>query len=559
MTKGLPDKRGSAGARLRSTDLTGTWLVQNPDRGDKLPDGSARLLVGGVYEITSGDNFQAALQFRDREGATQEATHYGKVLPWGTGQILFLDEEGHRETFLVDADCLRRVLTTRDTWELECRLVRSAPLNSAPCQETVFHESEIARLNARAHDTAVVDDARAAFDASSSLTPAVGQPPHGRRWQGLAARARAFISGCRRPIEVIQNGQRAEYGFEGRRKRAWVAATAPYLEEMLAIEYARFVNHLREFGDSPLADPSGSWPFGDRIVSFPLYTHMRFVLTCLSHLPPPRIVCEIGGGTGNPARLWASNPIHRPAHYFIVDLPEALFFSHIYLATHFGRERVRYHQGREAINPATLVQNGFTLVPVQKIECLSPLYLDLVINTLSMQEMTDEWIDYYMDWLDRQPLRYFYSLNYFAQPLCAMQEGQNSWSPRPAPRFVARLLAFNSQRSARNFAEALYERLPEPLPARPEVFADLMTRALTGQTWLEALDWVRRSGDSGAMLTLLRRGQGELGFVPKELWHLAFQLASDMQDPIYQANSKEIDTACAQLGNLRRDSAEGSY
>ena len=66
--------------------------------------------------------------------------------------------------------------------------------------------------------------------------------------------------------------------------------------------------------------------------------------------------------------------------------------------------------------------------------------VDLVINTGPMQEMTDVWIDFYIDWVSRFDTRYFYSLNYVAQPLGIMGESRNLWTQRLGPDWATRHL-----------------------------------------------------------------------------------------------------------------------
>src|SRR5262249_34818198 len=118
----------------------------------------------------------------------------------------------------------------------------------------------------------------------------------------------------------------------------------------------------------------------------------------------PRTVCDIGGGTGTGARAWLTNSAHRPDLVAIVDIPETLVYAEAMLRSELGDERVQYVADR------TLIPNssGVVLCPVGNVAALARLSFDLVTNTYSMQEMTDAWIDWYMDWLDRQTCRYFY-------------------------------------------------------------------------------------------------------------------------------------------------------
>jgi hypothetical protein len=59
-----------------------------------------------------------------------------------------------------------------------------------------------------------------------------------------------------------------------------------------------------------------------------------------------------------------------------------------------------------------------------------------VINTLSMQEMTDEYITFYRDWLAVQSADYFFSYNYCMQSVDYLGESPNLFAPRLPARWV---------------------------------------------------------------------------------------------------------------------------
>jgi hypothetical protein len=131
------------------------------------------------------------------------------------------------------------------------------------------------------------------------------------------------------------------------------------------------------------------------------------------------------------ALSWLKNTAHRPEYVTIIDLPETLIFADALLRHEVGIAEVRYLLDDTPIDPAG-VGAKVLLCPISNVSALRRLEFDLVTNTLSMQEMTDEWVDWYMRWLDMQPCRYFYSANFFGTALARMREGRNSWSPRPS-------------------------------------------------------------------------------------------------------------------------------
>jgi len=107
----------------------------------------------------------------------------------------------------------------------------------------------------------------------------------------------------------------------------------------------------------------------------------------------PRIL-EIGGGYGGLAyHLMSLIP---EARYVIVDIPESLLFSSIYLSTLWeNKENVLITPDRLA----DLDQDsaGFTFLPNFLFDdyCAAGPEVDLVINTLSMSEMTEPQVRYY--------------------------------------------------------------------------------------------------------------------------------------------------------------------
>ncbi len=107
----------------------------------------------------------------------------------------------------------------------------------------------------------------------------------------------------------------------------------------------------------------------------------------------PRIL-EIGSGYGGLAyHLMKLIP---EARYFLVDIPESLVFSSIYLST-LWEEKDNTLIGPDNLHDLRKNSAGFTFVPNFLFDdCRSmDLEFDLVINTLSMSEMTEAQVRYY--------------------------------------------------------------------------------------------------------------------------------------------------------------------
>ena len=109
---------------------------------------------------------------------------------------------------------------------------------------------------------------------------------------------------------------------------------------------------------------------------------------CL-HLPedrPPRIL-EIGGGYGGLAHHLKT--LLPDAYYYIVDLPESLSFSAIYLSILWQHQMNFLLEPKDADSILVRKAPGFTFVPNYLFPSLaaSGEKFDLVINSLSMSEM----------------------------------------------------------------------------------------------------------------------------------------------------------------------------
>ena len=102
-------------------------------------------------------------------------------------------------------------------------------------------------------------------------------------------------------------------------------------------------------------------------------------------------ILEIGAGYG--ALAAALGKMLDPSEYVICDLPESLIFSGLYLLLTDAYERVRIASDPMAASP------GVTLLPNYRFSDLitAGLNFDLVINTLSMSEMSHHQVRAYAE------------------------------------------------------------------------------------------------------------------------------------------------------------------
>jgi hypothetical protein len=242
---------------------------------------------------------------------------------------------------------------------------------------------------------------------------------------------------------------------------------------------------------------------------------------------------EIGGGYGEIARLWLTNSIAPAESYVIVDIPECLFFAEVALRAEFGGE-VGYFDGQD---PGTRI----LLVPIPFLGDLTRP-ADLVVNTGSMQEMTDEWIDFYNQWLSNYDTRYFYSLNYIAQPISGMGESRNLWSQRLGGEWSTRHLRLDIplldlEGPTRDFLEAVYEKSPAIRSLKE--WSIYRGHHLSKTTYVEGLDLLRQDFTIENAKTFVNAIIEKMPYHPKELLYIVEWL-------IRQGES-EFELLCGEL------------
>jgi hypothetical protein len=359
----------------------------------------------------------------------------------------------------------------------------------------------------RAND-AIVHLVKTHLLAAPSLS---GLPALGERWGAYANRLRARIADIATVDELLALAQSPDAGVETHLAPNALMQCCRFvdlgLRDILSPELIAAFDSIR----SPRV-ALNTIDYRGRPLDFVTLCAAQTISLLLHWLPHrPRTLCDVGGGTGKYAYAWLTNAAHRPELVVIVDMPETLIYSEALLRSEFG-ERVQY-LARPDQRPSGA---GIVLCPLGNIKALANISFDLVTNSGSMQEMPDPWIDWYMGWLDRQPCRFFYSSNFFCSPLDAMEEGHNSWSPRPSSRW--RLLQSRLAPGPGTTATLLFEHSELPAEAPP------LPAGLGAEAWFVHLEAVRCRHD----LTSLRAAADfadAMPFVPKEAWQVARMLA----------------------------------
>lgn len=122
------------------------------------------------------------------------------------------------------------------------------------------------------------------------------------------------------------------------------------------------------------------------------------------------VVVEIGGGWGGFAYQFKKTCPN--CTYVIIDLPQTILFSGVYLKTLFPEARTfTYGDGGAALPPDAISNYDFVFLPHFATHALRLPRVDLAINMVSFQEMTSEQVLDYVRWLWESGCKTLYSHN----------------------------------------------------------------------------------------------------------------------------------------------------
>jgi len=170
-------------------------------------------------------------------------------------------------------------------------------------------------------------------------------------------------------------------------------------------------------------------------------------------------VMEIGAGYGELARIFKI--IIPGLIYTIIDLPEALFFSYLYLTINFPDMKIIWLDGK----PETDLDGfDFVLVPAQLSNFVEGKKFDLVLNTGGFQEMTLEAVEFWINFIQSViSTRFFYSVNRFLNqrkktgyPIWPMLDSR--WGIKVF-EVGPKIFAIDGYKNVKNILELCMERL----------------------------------------------------------------------------------------------------
>jgi putative sugar O-methyltransferase len=165
-----------------------------------------------------------------------------------------------------------------------------------------------------------------------------------------------------------------------------------------------------QIAESPYVHPSLVFTAEGREVSTMLLFHLCIAMRLAPHVGRSPRVLEIGGGYGGLARILKL--LSPQAEYTIIDLPESLRFSRLFLQENFPGAHVA--SGDTAPRSSSRGGFDFRFVPAEQIGTLRGESFDVVINTCSFGEMTQETVDAYLHFVQAEiDARHLYSINRF--------------------------------------------------------------------------------------------------------------------------------------------------
>lgn len=113
---------------------------------------------------------------------------------------------------------------------------------------------------------------------------------------------------------------------------------------------------------------------------------------------PALRVLELGSGYGGMARVVSLYKVG--SKITLLDLPESLFCSYVYLKLNFPEKKVVFASSEKEIQD-NLETSDFLLVPSVFAQSLEGQYYDIFINTQSLGEMSNETILYWSNFIQK--------------------------------------------------------------------------------------------------------------------------------------------------------------
>ncbi|MFQ5452754.1 MAG: putative sugar O-methyltransferase, partial [Candidatus Zixiibacteriota bacterium] len=133
---------------------------------------------------------------------------------------------------------------------------------------------------------------------------------------------------------------------------------------------------------------------------------------------------ELGAGCGHLARVMKLAYSH--CSYVIIDIPETLIFSYMFLRLNFPKAKTLYVACEEDIDSQYLNDFDFVFVPTMFAEKILNIKYHLFINTASMGEMNNKIIRYWMGYVQNKlKVDYLFTFNRYLNSI--LVDGSMDW------------------------------------------------------------------------------------------------------------------------------------
>ena len=274
-----------------------------------------------------------------------------------------------------------------------------------------MEESSRARIRAiKSRVIAMLEERRALDDASSTVSPS-------KFWSDVCSHF-DYMLGL--PEEYFVKLRLHTYHLTGDIYQTYLFGDA---------QYFRSTNKVDVLADGVpstyvLNEPEGGIGFrydDGRYLSSDILRFQRVVNTLYRYGILPQLstlsgrrarILEIGAGYGGLAHHISN--ICKNTTYVVVDLPETLLFASSYLSLLNPHKRVYLYAREdfdELMKPGATESYDFVLIPNYRLNSLSRIGFDLVINVDSLQEMRTSQAETYLEFICRTCTGEFYSWN----------------------------------------------------------------------------------------------------------------------------------------------------
>jgi putative sugar O-methyltransferase len=340
------------------------------------------------------------------------------------------------------------------------------------------------------------------------------------------------IESFARPEEAVGYAQQ-KLGYDLRYSVADSIMYWPDYERALIEDFPQLADRLHLLGESHLSHPDTVAAYRGRPMSSVHFLEVYEFLATYGRLGELERILDIGGGYGALARLWLMN-CPRLKRYYLVDLPETLFFAEVYLRGNFPGLDVSYVREGTTLEEIERSDAHIVMCPAQLAPALRGFRADLALNCCSMQEMPESAVIYWCEWIEASQAAYYYSLNYFLQPDWQVKGGSANWlCPRLGPDWDCLVTRFDPpllhELTMRHYREVLYRRVPSHIRSREhqaflaeQIVATHSAPSFTprGQVVAELFEAVRLANSLPAIMRLVDIFTRLYDYRPKELVYL---------------------------------------